>query len=380
MLRHMVAQSHVSLGKNLQDLLDLAVGGDPAVHGGILLIDAPGLQWKGASGVLHSGSSTTLLADDQFIAASITKMITATALMSLVEEGCLGLEMPVNHLVPVSVLKGLHTTESCSSEDQITVRQLLNHTSGLADFFGDGRLSDRELSPFLDMVVGEPEKFWDPLETLNWTKCFLKPVGSPGQGWHYSDTGYVLLGLVIESLTGKSLHQVLRERIFQPLEMNHTYLLFRESPRPSLPGRSPSHAYMGKVNFTIPRSVSADWAGGGLMTTASDLSRFMRAFTTSRIFRDPSTSLEMVNWIPTGEQGIYYGLGIRRFLLEELDMPGYGELWGHTGFVKAFMLYWPGKNMILCGTLNQANAQGVFSRLRPVPAIIPEVLRQLQHV
>jgi hypothetical protein len=64
--------------------------------------------------------------------------------------------------------------------------------------------------------------------------------------------------------------------------------------------------------------------------------------------------------------------------LGELGMAGFGELWGHTGFLKSFMLYWPERDAVLCGTLNQSAARGVFSRLRPVAALVPTVLQDLR--
>ena len=257
--------------QHLQELLDHTVREDPAVHGGILLIDAPGLQWKGARGVVSSNASTRLIPDDQFLAASITKMFTATGLMLLVEEGRIELDAKISRYLPETVVSGLHVFEGRSYDQEVSVRQLLNHTSGIPDFFGDGKHKGARFPPFIEILLQEPDKFWDPMETLEWTKNSLSPIFPPGQGWHYSDTGYVVLGLIVEAVSGKCLHGFLRGKIFDQLEMVHTYLLFRESRRPSLAERSPSQAFMGEVNYTRPRSVSADWAGGGLMTTATEL-------------------------------------------------------------------------------------------------------------
>jgi CubicO group peptidase (beta-lactamase class C family) len=328
----------------------------------------------------HPNATIPLAPDDQFMAASVTKMITATGLMLLYEEGRLDLDAKVGHYLPEGLLAGLHVFEGCSYEQEITVRQLLNHTSGIADFFGDGNPGKDGFPPFIGGLLREPEKFWTPVETLRWTKQFLRPICPPGQRWHYSDTGYLLIGLLIEALAEKPFHEFLREKIFDPLKMPYTYLLFRESPRSRLPGRSPSPAYMGKVDCTGLRSISADWAGGGLITTAPDLGRFLRAYIEDRIFRNRSTKSEMLTWISTGEEGVYYGLGVRRFLLDELGMPGVGQLWGHTGFVKSFMLYCPEQDMVLCGTFNHSDAQGVFSRFRPVSTIIPETIRHFQGI
>ena len=68
---------------------------------------------------------------------------------------------------------------------------------------------------------------------------------------------------------------------------------------------------------------------------------------------------------------------MRHFNLEELGAPGFGELWGHTSFLKGFMLYWPSADAVICGTENQSEAAGVFSLLRPVSSLVPAILRLL---
>jgi hypothetical protein len=104
----------------------------------------------------------------------------------------------------------------------------------------------------------------------------------------------------------------------------------------------------------------------------------MRAFAENRIFSDPRSRPQMLSWTKTEEPGVEYGLGVRHFSLATLDLPGYGELYGHTGFLKSFMLYWPERDAVICGTLNQSAAHGAFSRLRPVAALVPAVLRDLR--
>ena len=88
----------------------------------------------------------------------------------------------------------------------------------------------------------------------------------------------------------------------------------------------------------------------------------------------------MLAWTPTGELGVYYGLGVRRFDLTALGLPAARELWGHTGFVKSFMLYWPDGDTTICGTLNQTTARGTFSQLRPVAALVADVIRALRTI
>ena len=367
-----------AFARALQELLERAVAEDPAVPGGVMLIEAPGLKWKGASGAADPANGIAMDSDDQFQAASITKMVTATTLMTLVEEGQADLDAGIGHYLPASILSGLHDFGAQSYGPAITARQLLSHTSGLADFFGDGHPGPGGVLPFVAKMMEDPDKLWEPLEILAWTKANLRPHFAPGTGWHYADTGYVLAGLIIEALAREPLHQVMRRRVFEPLGMRHTYMLYRESPRASLAAGRVSCAKAGDLPYGDRRSVTADWAGGGLVTTTEDLARFIRAFAEDRIFETERAKEQMLTWTATGEQGVYYGLGVRRFVLDELGWPGFGELWGHTGFLKSFMLYWPQRDAAICGTLNQSAARGVFSTLRPVSAVVPAVMSELQ--
>jgi CubicO group peptidase (beta-lactamase class C family) len=367
-----------ALVQALQELLDRTVEEDPAIRNGVLRVDAPGLEWRGASGMADPDRGVAMLPDVPFQAASITKMVTATTLMTLVEQGRVDLDAGIGRYLPPQVTAGLHDHGGRSYGAKITARQLLGHTSGVADFFGDGEPGPGGTLPFIAKMQEAPDQLWDPLEILAWTKANLHPHFAPGDGWHYADTGFLLAGLVIEAVTGKPLHEAMRARVFDPLGMEHTYMLFREPARPPGSVGKVSRAWAGDVAYGVNRSVSADWAGGGLVTTADDLARFIRAFAEDRIFRDRASSEQMLTWTPTGEEGVYYGLGVRRFVLDEVGMPGFGELCGHTGFLKPFMLYWPERQSTICGTLNQAAAKGVFSGLRPVAAIVPAVLRELQ--
>jgi CubicO group peptidase (beta-lactamase class C family) len=362
----------------LQERLDRAVRDDPAVHGGVLQVELPGFAWQGAAGLADPAAGVAMRPEDQFQAASITKMLTATTFMTLVEAGAAELDAPLGRYLPAALTEGLHDYDGRAWGAELTPRQLLSHTSGIADFFGDGEPGAGGVLPFVAEMQADPDRLWDPRDLLAWTRANLRPHFAPGHGWHYADTGYVLLGLIIEAITGRALHDAMRERVLAPLGMDHSYMLFREPARPSLPGRGPSVAHAGAAPYGTERSVSADWGGGGLVVTAADLARFMRAFAADRIFRDPASRRQMLTWTATGEPGVDYGLGVRRFALAELGMPGFGELYGHTGFLKSFMLYWPAGDAVISGTLNQSAAEGACSRLRPVAALVPAVLRDLR--
>ena len=130
---------------------------------------------------------------------------------------------------------------------------------------------------------------------------------------------------------------------------------FREEARPSVPGRTLSHVFYGDVDYTSFRSLSADWAGGGLVTTAEDMTRFMRAFVNNDIFANPDTRDAMFDWMPWEGDTLDYGLGLMRVKGKTLT------IWGHMGVGQSFMFYWPDGDLTLCGTLNQQEADaGAF--------------------
>jgi D-alanyl-D-alanine carboxypeptidase len=362
----------------LQRLLLRTLAEEPALRGAVLRVEAPAVDWAGAVGLCEPRDGLAMRAGDAFQIASITKTFTATLCLLLAEEGLVELDDGIGAYLPAAVTEGLHEVGGRSFGPALTLRQLLSHTSGLADFFGDGTPGADGTLPFVAEMAANPDRLWDPLEVVAWTKGNLSARFAPGAGWHYADTGFLLAGLVAEAVTGEALHDALRRRIFAPLGMDHTFMLHREPARPVVPGRPVSRPFAGDTDYGSLRSTSADWGSGGLVSTAGDLVRFLRALVEDRVFADPQSRRQMKTWVATGETGVSYGLGLRRFDLDALGLDGYGELWGHTGFLKSFMLYWPAGDAIFCGTLNQSHARGAFSGLRPVAALVRDVLPLLR--
>ncbi len=341
------------LPDRLQAMLDRLVREGGNVRNGALLIEGPGFQWKGASGVAFAESGLAMLPDDSFNLDSMVKMMTATIVMKLVESGRLGLDDPIAKHLPRPLMTGLHVYEGRDYSDSITVRHLLNHSSGLADDWAD--------PAFLNLIIEEPERRWTPEATVGYIKRNCPPHFPPGKGFQYSDPGYNLLGLIIEERTGRPLHQVFREQILAPLGMNHTYRPSNEAPRPSASGRGPSERFLDDMECTlVPSVLTADWAGGGMISTTEDMNRFLRTFARNEIFRDPSTRDQMFRWI---ESGPYhnYGYGISRVLFDRSEKPGHaglGTIWGHAGSSHCFAFYWPREEITMVGTLNQLAYEG----------------------
>jgi D-alanyl-D-alanine carboxypeptidase len=280
-----------------------------------------------------------------FEIASVTKTFTAVCVLQLQESGQLDLDEPIGHYLSSRFTNRLLVIDGHDYGSKITVRQLLNHTSGLPDYWSDGPYVRAKDNRFLVDFEANPQRFWEPEEILQYTRR-LAPVGVPGKRYHYSDTNYTLLGLMLEQITHETLAEVYRKRLFVQLKMDQTYLSYREQPRA---GVAESHRYEDHLDLFRQRRQSADWASGGLVSTVADLGRFVAALEQGRLFRHPETLREMEAWVDTEKPSIAYGLGLFRIDLRA----GRGQLIGHDGHGNAFMYYWPERQVALLGTLNQ---------------------------
>lgn len=324
--------SHAIAGQDLAQAaereLTRLVAKNHGYGGGVLRIsDADGVIWEGASGRMAGADSPVMTPETPFEIASITKAVTAATILRLVEKGKLGMDSRLCDVLPAADARGFH--------DGITIRQLLSHTSGLPDYWAS--------KSFLRVFVSDPGKDWLPEEILSYARAMS--ASRPPSRFHYSDTNYVLLGRVIEHITKTPLHRVYEEEIFHPLGMQDTWLSYHEPRR----GPPPSHRFEGKEDLNeVPRQ-SADWAGGGLVSTTRDLEKFLRGLVSGRLFQHAETLAVMLEAGPVGEESISYGKGLYR-----VDLGGKrGEVWGHDGHGNSFAYYWPQRGLFFTGTLNQ---------------------------
>ncbi len=326
--------------------LDKAVAANRGYGAGVLRIDRVGCGtlWAGSSGRISREAATPMRVDDAFEIASISKTFTAALVLQLVEENAIVLDAPAVQLAP-DVFEKLLVVDGRDRSSEITVRQLLGHMAGLPDYWTDPPFVTNDENAFLQAFLTTPDRRWEPRELVSYARA-LRPVGRPGEQYHYSDTGYVILGLIIERVTGKPFHEALRERILTRLDLNETFLSYHESP-PTL--KRAAARYEGQLDVSDQLRQSADWAGGGLVSTARDLVRFAAGLTRGGFFHEPSTWKAMTNWHSTHSEDVDYGLGLFRIALETRA----GQLWGHDGHGNAFMYYWPERELVFTGTLNQ---------------------------
>ncbi|NTU81445.1 MAG: beta-lactamase family protein [Chloroflexales bacterium] len=289
-----------------------------ASPGALLYVALPGGGvYSGARGLADVAAGTPLAQGTRVRVASLTKPFVAVVALQLVQEGWLLLDHSVEHWLPGLVPGG----------ERITVRQLLRHTSGLPDYLDDG---------ILGRARRAPEHVWSPqelvAEALRQRRLFAP--GAPGR-WAYSNTNYILLGLIIERVTGHPLDLELRQRIFEPLGLRGTAL----APPSADPGDL-AHGYVNGRDYTA-LNMSVAWAAGGITSTVEDLGVFARALLGGALLRPETLDAMLACEGTGGAWGIAdmaYGLGVmRRTLPPTAGLPPEVLLaLGHTGALAGY--------------------------------------------
>ena len=270
--------------------------------GAIVLVRTPKGVHSAVAGVAQMQPRVPMRAADRFRIASVTKTFVATVVLQLVAEGKLGLDDSIEHWLPGLVPNG----------GQITLRQLLSHTSGLFNYTDDPTWQGTELA--------NPGRAWLPTELLPYAFSH-GPLFAPGTNYAYSNTGYVLLGLVIEKVTAKPLGQVLRERIIDPLGLRATsFPTDAAVPDPFVHGYA-RIAGSPLLDITLLLHPSFLYAAGQIISTAADLTTFFAALLKGRLIPPPFLTQMKAGTGPSGT----YGLGMR------LSFSPCGRVYGHDG-------------------------------------------------
>ena len=331
--------------EKIGQLLDKSVKRDKHVNLGLLLIhsDKLDIHWKYAAGEVEDVNS-------RYHIASIGKTFTSTLIGQLVEQGKLQFDTPIVTLLPDSLLSGLFVYQGVDYRNEVLVRHLLNHTSGVADWFEDKPQSGPS---FLQQALAMPKVERTHDEALDFAREHLQAIGRSGEKFHYSDTGYHLLGKIIESVTGDSLHQVLHQQIFQPLNMRQSQMLFYSQPEDSA-APDMLQVWMGDVEVSSHNWLKADWAGGGVVTNTEDLLKYMRALANHELLSEQTFTAYQD--IARFSYGIDYGYGIVLLNFNKFS-PFYSKdlnVWGNWGSIATFMFYNPTHDIYIIGTFNQS--------------------------
>lgn len=220
---------------------------------------------------------------------------------------------------------------------------LLHHTSGIADIF-----TDAETRFNISVLLHKRRQFDTKriMDRFYKYKLNEKPFNKPGEGYHYSDINYMLLGFIIEQVTGKSLAQEIRERILVPLRMNDTYFEYYEARQGN--GKR-IDAFLNRINMTKSINTSYEWGGGGVVSTTKDLAVFIEALFNNKLFKDSETLKMMTDYSASEKFGAHYGMG-----LFKLDLNG-NVFYGHGGFYGSLLAYDPVNKITFSANIGQAN-------------------------
>jgi len=250
--------------RTIQQKLQAALDGAFSTYGGkgisaaVVLPD--GELWLGTA---HVEGSAPVASNQVFWIASITKMFTAALTLQLVDEGKLEFDDPLSKFLPAYP----HVDGS------ITIRQLLTHTSGVFDYSNH---------PQYDKIINEdPSKIWSPEEIV--IRLFAAPYFAPGAGWRYSSGGYVLLGMVIEKVTGRKVSLEFRQRFYGPLGLSSTFLDGEEPITADFANfwadlnEDGMEEEMPVLSVNRLSMTSAAYTAGGLFSTAADVAKWTDA-------------------------------------------------------------------------------------------------------
>ncbi|MGI5171705.1 serine hydrolase domain-containing protein [Spirillospora sp. CA-253888] len=270
----------------------------PGVVGAVggAFVDGKSVGLGSGGSRLLGGGGGRIPANARFRIGSQTKQMVAVVVLQLVREGRLGVDDKLGDLLPLVVGKDL-----VERAGEITVRQLLRHTSGIPDWYAGKPNPDGSEGEDPSFDVFDFTTHYRPLDLVKWSRGRPR-TGEPGEKWSYSNTNYTLLGMVIERSTGHSLDAELHGRLFGPLGMAKTYLPVK--PPEGIKGPH-GHGYYPDADGR-PRDVdrfnaSIAGAAGGVVSTAHDVSAFQRAFTQGELL-PPELQRVLTDRLPSDPQ------------------------------------------------------------------------------
>ncbi len=320
--------------KQLQRLLD-AETAQAGVYSAIGRLEiGRELVFAGAAGTYSDTDRAPVRADAPFRSASVGKLFTAVAVLRLVERGRLTLDTPIGGLLPAALVDRLHVLDGVSRGPQLTVRQLLGHTPGLANIDSD--------PAFNGAVAPNPARRWRPEEILEFS-IDIGPQFAPGTGQLYSSPNHTLLGLVIEAAAGKPYHRVVREEVLDRLGMRETFEETSEGAGP----RKLAQSFMGRLNVNLA-SPSFEFADGGFVSTTADLCRFGHALARGMLFDRAETQAAMLQ--TQGSEG----MGLGPWLGKLRRRSGPASVVYHPGYWGVLLMVVPERDATIAFTVNQA--------------------------
>lgn len=305
--------------------------GVPGISAEVIFPD--GSTWSDADGMAQLDPPVPATPDTLYVIGSMTKTFDTALIMQLVERGKMTLDDPLANWLP-----------DYPNAANITIGELLSHTSGVRDFFYD--------SSYTQLVIRDPQRVWTPQEVLD--TLVGPPYFAPGAGYHYSSTNFILIGLVLEAATGKQLGTLLRQQLFKPLGLDHTY--FQDATHQPPAGAALGHSATTGADITdgsnyrpTTSEATVAWAAGAIVSDVADIATWCSTLYGGRLLQaDSLAQMENYDYSPYSEET--YGLGTRTRLFD-------GErMFGHTGSLRGFygaMWYYPDSQLTVVVLDNQ---------------------------
>lgn len=287
------------------------------IPGAVIALKGANGSWSGAAGYASLENKTPMKADMLQYGFSITKMVTAVAVMQLREKGLIDLSRPVKDYLPA----GLHSL--LPNTGAVTVRMLLNHTSGYSDYV--------RTEAFTETWLNNPLKVWTRTEYYQFIREQVTGLFAPGTDFHYSNTNYYLLSVIIDQVTGKQHAEWYQEHIFNRLALKQTY--YKHSPSypfyRNLPESYWPRLQDGKLeNITAAQKAwmqSEEYGANGLIASAGDFIKLLEGLVEGKLVSAASLG-DMKQWVQgSGSQEPDYGLGLCYWGFKGKQQ------WGHDG-------------------------------------------------
>lgn len=317
-----------------------------------------------AVGYSDQEAKVAMTVADKLLSGSVGKTYVAAVALQLVGEGKLILDKRIEEW-----LGGEDWFPRLPNSADITVRMLMNHTSGISEHVLN--------SDFGDAIAADPDRVWRPAELLRYI-LDAKPLFEAGKGWVYADTNYIVLGMIIEKITGRAFYDELEARVLEPLGLEETV----PSDSRVIDGLAPGYAAEfspfkkpGKtiINGKFVINPQLEWTGGGLACTTRDLARWARALFSGKAF--PGELMDQyLDGVParTGP-GDRYGLGVQIW-----DTP-LGTCYGHGGWFPGYLTqmgYYKDLDLIVAVQFNTDAAPGITVKLLPILDEVAAILKK----
>jgi D-alanyl-D-alanine carboxypeptidase len=325
-----------------------AFGGNTPVPGAVVAIWAPGkgtfVQGVGDSNI---APKTPMALDDKFRIGSNTKTFVITVLLQLVDEKKLSLDDPIGKFdIGVKIPNG----------ENITVRQLCQMRSGLLDAYN---------APQYDHVTFTPQTTYTPQQMIA-TAVSNPPLFAPGTKWNYSNTNYLILGLIVETVTHHKIEDEISTRLLVPLGLHNTTF---PATNPDMPLPF-SHGFgfgaqKNWIDVTVNLSPTISWAAGAMISDMADMKKWVKAYVTGTT-NSAATQKDRLACLPIGEYGLSFGLGI-----------GCSNGWyGYTGGIPGYntgAYYFPAQGATIIAFVNSQQE-------KPAPGVANSIVRDIAQI